>query len=45
MIDCKWMHDEFCCNDACPMCCDYCPVTDYPGVCRYEERGDENDAR
>ena len=42
MADCKWMHDEICCNDQCPMCCDYCPVADYEGVCRYEERGESN---
>ena len=22
----------------CPMCCDFCPVPDIPGVCRFEER-------
>jgi len=37
---CKWCFDEFCVNDACPMCADYCPVVDNPGVCRYEERED-----
>ena len=24
----------------CPACADYCPVANYPGVCKYEERGD-----
>lgn len=38
MADCKWCLDEFCTNDQCPMCADYCPVVDYEGVCRYEER-------
>lgn len=41
---CKWMHDEWsqiCCNDKCPMCADFCPVADVPGVCRYEDRGEE----
>lgn len=42
MNECKYCHDEFCVNDQCPMCADYCPVVDYPGVCRYEERGDNN---
>lgn len=36
--DCKWCLDEFCTNDQCPMCCDFCPVANDPGVCRYEER-------
>ena len=40
MADCKWMQDEICVNDQCPMCADYCPVVDYEGVCRYEERED-----
>ena len=38
MADCKWMRDEICVNDQCPMCADYCPVADYEGVCRFEER-------
>lgn len=39
-MDCKWMdaETEVCVNDACPMCCDFCPVAQNPGVCRYEER-------
>ena len=43
MADCKWMQDEICVNADCPMCCDYCPVADYEGVCRYEERGEDDD--
>jgi hypothetical protein len=38
MADCKWMHDEICVNDKCPMRADYCPVPDIEGVCRFEER-------
>lgn len=38
--ECQWNHDEFCVNDQCPMCADYCPVADVEGVCRFEERGD-----
>ena len=38
--DCKWMQDEVCVNADCPACADYCPVANYPGVCKYEERGD-----
>lgn len=44
MADCKWMQDEICVNDKCPMCCDFCPVADYEGVCRYEERGEDDEA-
>lgn len=43
MIDeCKWMQDEVCVNADCPLCCDFCPVADTAGVCRYEERGDRD---
>lgn len=38
--ECKWMQDEVCVNADCPMCADFCPVADNPGVCRFEERGD-----
>lgn len=38
---CKWEQDEICVNDQCPMLADFCPVPDTPGVCRYEERIDE----
>lgn len=37
------MLDEVCVNADCPMCADYCPVADYPGVCRFEERGEAED--
>ena len=42
MDDCKYCHDEICVNADCPMCCDFCPVADVPGVCRFEERSDDN---
>ena len=42
MADCKWMYDEICVNDQCPMRADFCPVADIEGVCRYEEREDAN---
>ena len=35
-MGCKYCKDEFCVNDACPLCADYCPVMDVPGVCKYE---------
>lgn len=40
--ECKWMQDEVCVNADCPMCADYCPVADNPGVCIYEERGNSD---
>lgn len=40
--DCKWMQDEVCVNADCPACADFCPVANYPGVCRFEERGDSD---
>ena len=40
MPDCKYCQDEVCVNADCPMCCDFCPVVDVPGVCRFEDRGD-----
>ena len=42
MSDCKWMQDEICVNADCPMCCDFCPVADVSGVCRFEEREGNN---
>ena len=38
MADCKYYYDEFCVNDQCPMCADYCPVPDVPDVCKWEDR-------
>ena len=33
----KWGYEEGCTNASCPVCADFCPVVDYPGVCRFEE--------
>lgn len=44
---CRWMADTFleiCTNADCPMCADGCPVPDTPGVCRYEDRSEEEKA-
>ena len=38
MADCKYYYDEFCVNDKCPMCADYCPVPNTPDVCKWENR-------
>ena len=35
-MSCKYCKDEVCVNADCPLCADYCPVIDVPGVCRYE---------
>lgn len=43
MTECKWYKDEFCVNDACPLCADYCPVPNDPDVCKWEERDGEAD--
>lgn len=40
---CKYISDDFderCVNAECPMVTEWCPVVDFPGVCRYEDRGD-----
>ena len=43
-MDCKYCQgDEVCVNADCPMCCDFCPVVDVPGVCRFEEREERNE--
>ena len=42
-MKCKWELDEICVNADCPMCCDYCPVVDYPDVCKWEERVDADE--
>ena len=39
---CKYYYDEFCVNDKCPYCADYCPVTEYPEICKYAEVGADN---
>lgn len=40
---CEYYYDEFCTNDECPYCCDFCPVTEYPEICKYAEERKEND--
>lgn len=43
MAECKYHYDEFCVNDKCPMCADYCPVPDTPDVCKHEDRSGDNE--
>ena len=38
MAECKWCYNEFCVNADCPLVADFCPVSDTPGVCKWEER-------
>ena len=45
LMDCKYCQDEICVNAECPMCCDFCPVVDVPGVCRFEEREEAKNAK
>ena len=44
MGKCKHYRDEVCTNADCPLCADFCPVSDIPGVCRFEDRGDRTNA-
>lgn len=34
---CKWYNDEFCTNDKSPCVADYCPVVEYPDLCKHRE--------
>lgn len=34
---CKWYNDEFCTNDKSPCVADYCPVVEYPELCKCRE--------
>lgn len=38
MVECKYCFDEICVNADSPMCADYCPVSDTPDVCKWEDR-------
>lgn len=35
---CKWLVDGVCVNADSPYCADFCPVTEYPEICRFEMR-------
>ena len=38
--ECKWLSDDFteiCTNADCPICCEFCPLVNYPVVCKYYE--------
>ena len=37
---CKWLSDddqEVCVNADCPVCADFCPVCNYPEICKFAE--------
>ena len=37
---CKWLSDDFsqvCVNGNCPVCADFCPVTNFPEICKFAE--------
>ena len=40
-MNCVYCQEEFCTNDQCPMCADYCPVPFTEGVCKFERREEE----
>ena len=42
MTECNWCKDEICVNADCPICCDYCPVPDTEGVCKFEGRSERH---
>lgn len=38
--ECKWLSDDFtetCTNEDCPICFEFCPLGNYPVVCKYYE--------
>lgn len=37
MDKCKWLKKELCGCKDCPMWMKYCPLSDFPGVCKFEE--------
>ena len=47
MSKCKWISEddqEICCNGACPMRADFCPLVAYPWLCKYYEEA-QNERR
>ena len=41
---CKWLSDDFseiCVNGDCPYRAGFCPLTEYPEVCKYFEESEE----
>lgn len=43
MTECKHNYDEFCTNPDCPLVADYCPVAYTEGVCRFEDRSEDDE--
>ena len=42
---CKWYNDEFCTNGDSPCVADYCPVVEYPDLCKHRERDKDINVR
>lgn len=40
---CKWYNDEFCTNGDSPCVADYCPVVEYPELCKCRELDNEKE--
>ncbi len=40
-MKCAYENDKACSNVKCPMWANYCPVSDKPGICKFENRGDK----
>lgn len=38
---CRYYLDEFCVNADCPYRADYCPVTEFPEICKHYESGED----
>lgn len=41
---CKWYNEEFCTNDKSPCVADYCPVVEYPELCKFREVAEDINA-
>ncbi len=44
MQTCRWMTDdgqEICFNGECAVCADFCPLANYPTICRHYEPKEE----
>lgn len=42
---CKWYNDEFCTNGDSPCVADYCPVVEYPELCKHREVAEDINVR
>lgn len=42
---CKWYNEEMCTNDKSPCVADYCPVVEYPELCKHREVDEDINVR